>query len=204
MGIKKFMKKQVVVIHGGDTFERYEEFLSFLKNFQIDPDYFKKKGWKDTLQYNLGDDFEVIAPNMPNKINAKYLEWKIWFEKYFPFLNDGVILVGHSLGGTFLTKYLSENLLPKKIKALILVAASFDDENSEESLNDFVLPTSLAKITKLADKIYLFHSKDDPVVPFEQVNKYKTALPNAEIIVFADRQHFNQEYFPELVELLKK
>lgn len=198
------MKKQVVIIHGGDTFKTHEEFLSFLKNFQIDPYYFKNKGWKDTLQNKLGDDFEVISPNMPNKINAKYLEWKIWFEKYFPFLNDWVILVGHSLGGIFLAKYLSENILPKKIKDLMLVAAPFDDENSEESLNDFALPASLAKITEQVNKIYLFHSKDDHVVPFEQVNKYKTVLPNSEIIVFTDRQHFNQEHFPELVELLKK
>ena len=198
------MKKQIVVIHGGDTFEKYEEFLSFLKNFQIDPDYFKNKGWKDTLQDKLGEDFEVIAPNMPNKINAKYLEWKIWFEKYFQFLNEGVIFVGHSLGGTFLAKYLSENSFPKKIKALLLVATPFDDEDSDESLNDFALPVSLAKITEQAGKIYLFHSKDDPVVPFEQVNKYKKALPNSEIIAFTDRQHFNQELFPELVELLKK
>ena len=198
------MKKQIVVIHGGDTFEKYEEFLSFLKNFQIDPDYFKNKGWKDTLQDKLGEDFEVIAPNMPNKINAKYLEWKIWFEKYFQFLNEGIVFVGHSLGGTFLAKYLSENSFPKKIKALLLVAAPFDAEDSDESLNDFALPASLAKITERVDKIYLFHSKDDPVVLFEQVNKYKKALPNSEIIAFTDRQHFNQERFPELVELLKK
>ena len=198
------MKKQVVVIHGGDTFETYEGYLYFLKNFQIDPDYFKNKGWKNTLQDELGDDFEVIAPNMPNKINAKYLEWKIWFEKFFPFLNEGVIFVGHSLGGTFLAKYLSENILPKKIKTIILIAAPLDDENSEESLNDFALSESLKKITEQVGKIYLFHSKDDPVVPFEQADKYKNALPNSEIIAFTDRQHFNQEHFPELVELLKK
>ena len=81
----------------------------------------------------------------------------------------------------------------------MLVATPFDDENSEESLSDFVLPASLEKITEQADKIYLFHSKDDPVVPFAQANKYKTALPNSEIIVFTDRQHFNQEYFPNLL-----
>ena len=84
------------------------------------------------------------------------------------------------------------------------MAAPFDDENSEESLNDFALPASLAKITEQVNKIYLFHSKDDHVVPFEQAGKYKNAIPNSEIIVFADRQHFNQEHFPELVELLKK
>ena len=50
------------------------------------------------------------------RTNARYEEWKIWFERMIPFLNDNVILVGHSLGGIFFVKYLSENLLPIKSK----------------------------------------------------------------------------------------
>jgi len=79
------MKTQIIVIRGGDTFETYEEYLSFLKDFQIDLDYINKKGWKRSLQEKLGDDFEVISPRMPNSGNAKYLEWKIWIEKFSPF-----------------------------------------------------------------------------------------------------------------------
>jgi len=45
--------------------------------------------------------------------------------------------------------------------------------------------------------------KDDPVVPFAQVKKYKIELPNAEEIIFEDREHFSQEEFPELVKALK-
>lgn len=30
------MKKQIVIIHGGDTFDTYEEYFEFLKNRQID------------------------------------------------------------------------------------------------------------------------------------------------------------------------
>ena len=104
------MKKQVVVIHGADTFDTYEDSLKFLRNFEIDSlEYFKGKNWKTSLQERLGDEFEVISPRMPNTLNAKYLEWKIWFEKLVPLLNEEVILIGHSLGGTFLAKYLAEN-----------------------------------------------------------------------------------------------
>ncbi len=63
---------------------------------------------------------------MPNKTNAQFEEWKIWFEKFIPFLNDGVILVGHSLGGVFLAKYLSENKFPKKIGGVFLVSAVYE------------------------------------------------------------------------------
>src|SRR3989344_3659970 len=105
------MKTQIVVIHGGDTFDTYEQYLSFLKNYKIDFERFRenKKDWKATLAEKLGENYEVISHSMPNKRNAKYIEWKIWFEKFIPFLNPEVILVGHSLGGAFLAKYFSEN-----------------------------------------------------------------------------------------------
>jgi len=67
---------QVIVIHGGDTFATYEEYLEFLKSWEIDFDEIRQKytDWKDGLQEALGEGYEVIAPKMPNKINAKYLE----------------------------------------------------------------------------------------------------------------------------------
>lgn len=194
------MKKQVVVIHGGDTFANNEAYLAFLKSFEVDLEYFKsKKGWKDTFSEELGSEYEVLRPMMPNKANAKYLEWKIWFEKLVPFLKDGVVLVGHSLGGTFLAKFLSENDFPKKIRATFLIAPPFDGVDLNESLADFILPDSLARFGEQGGMISLYHSKDDPVVPFVDHGKYKKSLPRVHAVVFEDRQHFNQETFPELV-----
>lgn len=198
------MKKQIVIIHGGDSFDTYEEYIAFLKDFEIDSlDYFRGKGWKSIIQEQLGDGFEVIAPRMPNPFNARYAEWKIWFDKLVPFLNDGVILIGHSLGGIFLAKYLSENDFPKKIIATFLLAAPFDGEGDEESLVDFVLPESLELFTKQGGKIFVYHSKDDMCVKYFQQAKYIKALPNAEAVTFEDRGHFNQEEFPELVDYIR-
>jgi len=140
---------------------------------------------------------------MPNKTNARYKEWKLWFERVIPFIKKDVILIGHSLGGIFLAKYLSENTFPVKIKATILVAAPFDDEDSGESLSDFKLPPSLKKFSEQSGKIYLIQSKDDPVVLFGELEKYKQALPEAKTLTFKDREHFNQEAFPELIQLIR-
>lgn len=73
------MKKQIIVIHGGDTFNTYGEYLSFLKNYRIDFERYKsgKKDWKKTLGSRLGEEFDVILPEMLNKSNVKYSEWKI-------------------------------------------------------------------------------------------------------------------------------
>ena len=197
--------KQVVAIHGGRTFDTYEHYIWSLENREITIDTFKgQKDWRDSLQKELGEDFEVFAPKMPNGNNAVYIEWKIWFERMAGFLHDDVVLIGHSFGGIFLAKYLSETPFTKKVKAVFLVAVPFDDVQPEEFLTGFELPASLEKFSAQASKIYLIFSKDDPVVPFTQASKYKNALPNAQIVTFKDRQHFNQEFFPELVKLIKK
>src|SRR3989344_9033544 len=104
----------------------------------------------------------LIGHCRQNKTNARFDEWEIWFEKLVPFLHDGVILVGHSLGGTFLTKYLSENQFEKKIKSVFLVAAVYDNHKEGYSLASFTLPK---KLNLQTENIYLFHSKDDPLVP---------------------------------------
>jgi len=198
------MKKQILIIHGGMTYDSYKEYISSLKNREVDESNFKlKTDWKNSIEKKLGEAFEVFVPRMPNGSDAKYKEWEIWFNRVIPFIKNNVILVGHSLGGIFLAKYLSQNIYTKKIKALILVAAPFTAEGTGESLGDFVLPNSLKKLENQVSNIYLFQSKDDPVVPYEQVNKYKEVLPDSKIITLEDRKHFNQESFPELIRLIK-
>lgn len=198
------MRQQVLVIHGGTTFDSYEKYLEYLKNEEIYLDRLKQKGWKENLQESLGNDFDVILAKMPNKNNAKYIEWAIYFNNLVPLLDDDLILVGHSLGGIFLAKYLSENLLPKKIKALILIAAPFDNVNQEESLDSFNLLADLGNINRQCENIFLIHSKDDNIVEYKQSIKYEKELTNSTLITFENKRHFGQETFPEIKELIIK
>lgn len=197
------MKQQILIIHGGDTFATYEDYLEFLKTEEVDLGKLQYKSWKENITDDLGNDYQIITPHMPSKHNAKYLEWKIWFEKFIPYLKDSIILVGHSLGGIFLIKYLSENTFPKKIKAVFLISAPYDDDDSDYSLADFVLPKSLEQFKKQTGKIFLYHSKDDQVVSFGDFEKYTKAFPNATQRIYINKGHFNQEEFPELAEDIK-
>lgn len=140
---------------------------------------------------------------MPNSNNAQYIEWKIWFERLASFLDDDVILAGHSSDSIFLAKYLSENYFHRRIKATILIAAPFDASGMKESLGQFKLLSSLENFKKQGGQICLFSSKDDNVVPFSNCLKYQKVIPSAQVIIFEDRQHFNQTEFPELIELIK-
>jgi predicted alpha/beta hydrolase family esterase len=192
------MKKSLVVIHGGTTFDTYEEYWKYLQSCELSLEKINRKDWKDNLVSNL-PDFEVIYPKMPNSKNARYLEWKLWFEKTFHLLTDEVVLIGHSLGGIFLAKYLSENDFPQKILQLHLVAAPYDTEVIKDSLADFALNGSVEKVSEKVSNIFLYQSKDDIAVAYEDVLKYKRDLPDSELIDFENRGHFTQEEFSELI-----
>jgi len=205
-------KQQVFYIHGGDAFTNYSKYLDYLKVIDVSglpTDAEPPKRWNKTLREDLGSNFDVFSPQMPDKLNAKYKEWKIWFERFHEHLRDDVVLVGWSLGGMFLSKYLVENEAPFKIKALFLLAAvygdgSLVDEETGEDGGDFVYDVSLvSSLAKKIDTIKIFHSKDDFVVPYEHALKYKEALPEAELVTFEDKNHFLVEELPELVELIK-
>lgn len=197
------MKQQVVVIHGGRTFDTYKEYLRSLKTREVSLDNFKpQSSWREALEKELGRNFELLTPKMPNPNNAVYQEWKMWFEKMDPFIKNNVILIGHSLGGIFLAKYLAETNFRKKIKALMLVAAPFDD-CTKESLGSFKLPKSLQKLSGQCKDIHLIFSKNDPVVPIREIKKYEHALPNSSMLIFKNKEHFNQSHFSELVKIIK-
>jgi predicted alpha/beta hydrolase family esterase len=198
------MAHQILVIHGGTSFDSYEDYLRFIKTRELTLEKLRQgDDWKASLTRELGEDYEVLLPRMPNGTNARYVEWRIWFERCATFLEDRAILVGHSLGGIFLAKYLSENTFSKRLKATLLVAAPFNDTDTVESLADFALPETLEQLGTQGGQVYLIYSTDDPVVPFIQAGEYQRALPKAEQLVFADRGHFNQPEFPELIALIR-
>ena len=196
------MKKQILIIHGGSTFDTYQEYFNYLKKYKFDNlEKLDRNDWKVNLSYNLGKNFQVIRPQMTCARNAKYKEWKVWFEKLFPFLKNDIILIGHSLGGIFLLKYLAQNKFPVLIKQLHLVASPTTEK--KETLGDFVLPKNLDRVIKQVKNIFIYQSKDDKIVPFSDFKKLTKFFPDAEKIIFENRGHFNQKRFRELENRIK-
>jgi pimeloyl-ACP methyl ester carboxylesterase len=200
------MKKQVFYIHGGSSYSNYDSYLEDLRLEPIRdlPGLEPQKKWTDSLRETLCE-YDVFKPGMPNSKNAKYEEWKIWFERYIPHLKDGLVCVGWSQGGYFFAKYLIENPAPVRIKALFLIAAPFQPDNfGGEDGGDFAFDTGrVGELAKKAEKIYIFHSKDDFVVPYDHAIKYKEALPEAELVSFEDKNHFLVPEFPELINKIR-
>jgi predicted alpha/beta hydrolase family esterase len=198
-------KIQIFMVHGGMTFKNKKDYLHFLKTRKISikekiywsNEFFKKK---------LGKDFEIIKPRMPLQDNAKYEEWKIHFERHFPQLKNNIILIGSSLGGIFLAKYLSENKFPKKILSTYLVCPPYDNTlTGEDLVGGFKLKPDLSLLEKSSKNLHLLFSKDDDVVPVSHADKYKRKLKNANIEIFESKNgHFNISEFPEIVKMIKE
>ena len=168
------MKKkiQIFIIHGGSTFKNKKDYLPFLKTRKIS---IERKRWSDEyLDKRLGKKFQIIRPRMPSPDYAKYEEWKIHFKRYVPYLRDNIILIGISLGGIFLAKYLSEHKFVKKILSTYLIAPPYDGSGRKQGLYDgFRLKGNLSLLEKNSKNLYLMFSKDDNLVPLSHAGKYK-------------------------------
>ncbi len=197
-------KKQIFYIHGGMTFKNQEDYLDFLKNRKVSvEDKIKWSG--DYFNNALKNNFHIIKPRMPLQDYAKYGDWKIHFERFFEQLSNDIILIGNSLGGIFLAKYLSENIFPKKILSVYLVCPPFDDTLiGEDLVGGFELQSDLSMIGKNCKNINLLFSQDDNCVPVDHSEKYGEKLSDVNIVIYKDKNgHFQVPEFPELVDMIK-
>lgn len=193
--------KQVLIIHGGDSFNTYDEFLKDLIESPLDYERLKPyAGWKEWIVNEL-NDVDLLMPRFPNAQNAQFSEWSIYFEKILPFLGGDVILIGHSLGAMFLAKYLHEKPLSNPVRKLVLIAGGYDEDT--EGYGSFRIK-SATDLKKSADEIHLLHSEDDPVVPYDALDKYAKDVPAAKVHRFSDKNHFLIPTFPELLEIIRQ
>lgn len=197
-------KTQIIHIHGGDSFDTDEEYFSALRMREYDPYAPEVQKWRSWIKESVAGTHDYIAPQMPNALNARYEAWAIWFEKLIPFLHDEVILIGHSLGGGFLLRYLTENKLPVSIKQLHLVAPAVDGLNFPGVGGFKINLTDWPGFKNDIKAVHLWHSSDDTLVPIHHSQRFVEKSPSAILHIFTDRNHFLQPTFPELLGVMMK
>lgn len=142
-----------------------------------------------SLQNALGPAYDVHYPNMPEEDSATYADWKTLIERALAPLDDEVILVGHSVGGSVLVKYLSEQQLDKPISSLFLLASPYWGADAFWTWDEARLPDDVAAKLASLPRIFVYHSRDDEIVPFAHLALYATKLPQATIRAFDGRGH---------------
>jgi predicted alpha/beta hydrolase family esterase len=152
-----------------------------------------------SLREALGPDFRVEYPEMPDAHAPEFGRWRDRISHELSAFDGGVILVGHSLGGSILMKYLSEERVEKPIAGVFLIATPYwgtaDWEVAEFELREN-FPAALPEDVP----IFLYHSRDDEVVPFAHLALYAGRLPHATVREFEDRGHQLGEDLSEVAE----
>ena len=191
--------KKIFIIGWWVDQSNYKNYEDYLLKQDYNPYEVFAKWWKDNLEKDLWENFEVIKLPMPNKGFAYYDYWKIFFEKALPYFGEENILIGHSLWWSFLLKYLNENKIEQIISQIHLVApALFDSE--EELLGSFHFEKNLANYTNFEEKTHFYFSKDDEIVWFKSCEHLQITLLKSHFKIFENMWHFIfQEHFEELV-----
>lgn len=162
------MKKQVVFVHGGG--ESAYETDALLA---------------DSLRRALGTGYRVHYPAMPNEGCPAYEAWK----DVIAAATGCRIFVGHSFGASILIKYLSETVVAAD--GVFLIATPYWGIEDWE-VDEYTLREATALSPEVP--VFLYHSLDDEIVPFEHLWLYAARLPQATIREFSGRDHqFNHD-----------
>lgn len=169
--------------------------------------YYKPSGeaqsnchWLPWLQQQLIiRDILAQTPEMPTPYAPVYEDWKREFERFD--LNENTLLVGHSCGGGFITRYLSENK-DIKVGRVVLVAPWTDEEESlDTGMFDFTVDPEFPKRTA---SVTVFTSTNDDQAMQETLKALKAKVPNLKYREFSNYGHFTltgmgTREFPELL-----
>ena len=170
------MKQQVLFIQGAGE-GAYEEDGLLVKS----------------LRDVLGSEYNVRYPKMPEEENSGYQAWKARISKELTALDDGVILVGHSVGSSMLLKYLSEENVENPVAGIFLIAAPYWGTGGWQ-VDEFTLDEDRASKLLKGVPIFFYHSRDDDIVPITHLALHAEKFSQAIIREFDGRGHqFNND-----------
>lgn len=215
--------KTIIFIHGGESFGTHKEYIDWIQTtavlwnttpFEITE---TKKRWKLEIAQQITEQGSLVyLPEFPNPQNAKYDEWKLFFDAWISQIQLpwDIIFVGTSLGGCFLLKYFSEQNLSWKMEHGLLRIREWQALNIATihliaaciEAGDFTAPSNYVMLNSLGNRVHIWHAEDDSVVPFETAKTLERILPEAQTHFFTSEKwygHFHGiEHIPELEKIL--
>jgi predicted alpha/beta hydrolase family esterase len=146
-------------------------------------------------------DIHAHTPEMPRAYAPDFAAWSAEFARYD--VGPRTLLVGHSCGGGFLTRWLSEHP-DVRVGRVVLVAPWIDPDHRHGDLFDFTIDHALAE---RAGRLIIFNSDTDAEEVQRSGRLIRDAVPGAVYREFSGYGHFCLEdlggpAFPDLLVAL--
>lgn len=186
--------KTAIILHGMPSKEVY---------LRPDRPSQSNSHWLPWLQHQLIlKGILAQTPELPEPYRPNYENWRALFERFD--INEETLLIGHSCGGGFLVRYLSEQ--KKNVGKVALVAPWINpqDDRPATGFFDFMIDPDLVSRTK---GVKLFFSTDDDKQELDTATLLMEQLAGIEVQEFNEHGHFTfgdmgTAEFPELLSYL--
>ncbi|HEY1835761.1 MAG TPA: alpha/beta hydrolase [Candidatus Saccharimonadales bacterium] len=187
--------ENAIILHGTCSRKEYysDEYPSLSNN-----------NWLPWLQKQLlMRDIAAVTPEIPGAFKPDYEVWRREVERFD--ITPETLIVGHSCGGGFWVRWLSEHP-DARVGKIVLVAPWLDPNNIKKTtFFDFEIDPKLAKRT---GGVTIFNSIDDHPGIHWSVETLRQTIPGIKYREFENYGHFciedmHTQEFPELLaELL--
>jgi serine hydrolase len=150
------------------------------------------------LERALPEGYLVVAPEMPDaESDPRYVPWRDAIGATLDEVDAPVLIVGHSVGGSVVLKMLSEGPADPSIRGLFLASVPWWGPEGW-SWDEFAVPDDFA--ARLPEvPVFLYHSLDDPEVPFAHLRLYEARMPAATVRAIEGAEHSFRSGLPELI-----
>jgi predicted alpha/beta hydrolase family esterase len=141
-----------------------------------------------SLESELGNGYAVRYPRMPNEADPHFDVWKAELFSEFTSLEEGAIVVGHSIGGAFLIHALAEQPPRARLGGVFLIAAPFIGQGGWPS-DEIPSRPGFSQRLAVGVPIFLYHGDADATVPVAHVHLYAKAISQAVVRIVQGRDH---------------
>jgi predicted alpha/beta hydrolase family esterase len=187
--------KTAIIVHGMPSKEQYLDPLRPAAS---------QGHWLPWIQRQLTlKGVAAQLPEMPEPYAPDYENWREVFEQFK--IDEDTMLVGHSCGGGFLVKWLSENKI--KVGKVALVAPWLDPTKQWAPKMFSGLQGADPDFVARTKGVCLFISLDDDQDELDTAEYLKKTVKDLRVQQFTDRGHFlthqmGTNEFPELRDFL--
>jgi len=187
--------KNAILVHGKPSKDEY------LNKSRHSP---SNDHWFPWLSRKLvTNNIHPVAIEVPRPYSPRYDVWKSEFERFD--VDDETALVGHSCGGGFLVRWLSENKDVRVGKVVLVAPWMNPDDKSSSDTADFFQFEIDSDMASRTSGLVVFNSNDDMDSIHETVEILKDKIENIDVREFEGYGHFcrgdmGTEEFPELLK----